>query len=345
VDPGKRRGPAPTSQPSTNDTAATTQADDDSLSDWSDTERTQAAPDPFCGRCGGPAGPEGAWCSNCIRECREHTHQHDLQRLTELNVEPFEWGAVFYARAGIPVFPLRFGSKVPATRNGFKDASTDLRLIRDHWRRNPSHNIGLATGHKFDVLDVDLKDGRPGNESLTRLRLAGLTVGVWAAATTPSGGRHILFTPSGDGNHSDGATGLDFRGLGGYIVGPPSHTIEILKPNGEIDQHEGTYQWEFADPRARDRPFNWSAAMEHLHGPKPRPEHRTEPSGDIGGLVGFLANAQPGERNNSLFWAANRAAEKGLPTDELLATAVSVGLGEREAARTIQSARKAGLPA
>jgi hypothetical protein len=63
----------------------------------------------------------------------------------------------------------------------------------------------------------------------------------------------------------------------------------------------GTVQ--FADPRARDRPFNWSAAMKHLHGPKPRPEHRTEPSGDIGGLVGFLANAQPGERNNSLFWA------------------------------------------
>jgi hypothetical protein len=32
-------------------------------------------PDPFCGRCGGPAGPEGAWCDGCIRECREYTRR------------------------------------------------------------------------------------------------------------------------------------------------------------------------------------------------------------------------------------------------------------------------------
>jgi hypothetical protein len=34
--------------------------------------------DPLCGRCGGPAGPEGAWCDNCIRERKEHTRQLDL---------------------------------------------------------------------------------------------------------------------------------------------------------------------------------------------------------------------------------------------------------------------------
>jgi hypothetical protein len=27
----------------------------------------------LCGRCGGPAGPEGAWCDDCIRECRKYT--------------------------------------------------------------------------------------------------------------------------------------------------------------------------------------------------------------------------------------------------------------------------------
>ena len=85
------------------------------------------------------------------------------------------------------------------------------------------------------MLDVDTKDGRPGTDSVTRLRLAGLTVGAWAAATTPSGGRHILFTPSGDGNHGNAASGLDFRGIGGYIVGAPSHLVEIRKPNGDID--------------------------------------------------------------------------------------------------------------
>jgi hypothetical protein len=34
--------------------------------------------DPVCGRCGGPAGPEGAWCHQCIRICKEHTLRLDL---------------------------------------------------------------------------------------------------------------------------------------------------------------------------------------------------------------------------------------------------------------------------
>ena len=49
-------------------------------------------------------------------------------------------------------------------------------------------------------------------------------------------------------------------------------------------------------PRRPRRPFNWQAAMEHLHGPKAKPEHRAEPNdGDIGGLVGFLSTAQTGD--------------------------------------------------
>jgi hypothetical protein len=164
----------------------------------------------ICGRCRGPAGPEGAWCEQCIRTCRDYTEWLDFQRLPELNSDSLAWAAIFYARAGIPVHPLLPGSKVPASKNGVKDASTDLRLIRNHWRDYPHHNIGRATGYKFDVLDVDTKDGRPGPNSLARLRLSGLTRDAWAAAITPSSGRHILFTPSGDGNHSNAASGLDW---------------------------------------------------------------------------------------------------------------------------------------
>ena len=39
--------------------------------------------DPFCGRCGGPSGPEGAWCADCIRKCKEYTRRLDLQREAE----------------------------------------------------------------------------------------------------------------------------------------------------------------------------------------------------------------------------------------------------------------------
>jgi hypothetical protein len=86
--------------------------------------------------------------------------------------------------------------------------------------------------------------------------------------------------------------------------------------------------------------------MEHIHGPKPRPEHRawTQGDGDIGGLVGFLASAQPGQRNASPFWTACQAHEKGLPTDELLTTAVQIGLSEYEAKATIKSASETVRP-
>jgi hypothetical protein len=137
---------------------------------------------PLCGRCGG-LSPGGGWCAQCVQESLSYTEWRDVSRLPELNTEPLDWAAILYARAKIPVFPLRPGTKVPATANGFKDATTDLRVVRSWWRDNPRYNIGLATGHKFDVLDVDIKGGRPGEESAERLRVAGLIVGPWEPPT------------------------------------------------------------------------------------------------------------------------------------------------------------------
>ena len=39
---------------------------------------TESQPDPFCGRCHGTSGPEGAWCDDCIRECKGYTRRLDL---------------------------------------------------------------------------------------------------------------------------------------------------------------------------------------------------------------------------------------------------------------------------
>jgi Bifunctional DNA primase/polymerase, N-terminal len=266
-------------------------------------------------------------------QMREYTQRLDLQRLPIIaefgeakdgNVH--RWAAIFYGRAGIPVFPLVPGRKIPHKGSaGVDDATTDLRRIRTYWTRHPQDNIGLACGAVFDVLDVDTKDGRPGYESLRRLRLAGLTQGTWGAALTPTGGRHILFEPSGDGNHADRASGLDFRGVGGYIVAAPSRT------------DDGVYRWEFSDPDARGRTFDWGTAMECLYGPPPKPEHRVQAAKDLVGLVGFVERAQPGGRNTALYWAACRAHEQGLSTGELLAAAITGGLAEAEASRTIAS--------
>jgi hypothetical protein len=44
------------------------------------------------------------------------------------------------------------GSLVP---HGVKDATTNRARVLAWWTRHPQANIGLATGHRFDVLDVD----------------------------------------------------------------------------------------------------------------------------------------------------------------------------------------------
>lgn len=61
------------------------------------------------------------------------------------------------------------------------------------------------------------------------------------------------------------------------------------------------------------------------------------------GLVAFVLDSRPGDRNNRLFWAACRAAEDAQDgredaQDALLSAAVQAGLSEREASATIRSA-------
>jgi hypothetical protein len=65
--------------------------------------------------------------------------------------------------------------------------------------------------------------------------------------------------------------------------------------------------------------------------------------GGVEGLAAWVATAEPNshERNTRLYWAACRAHEQSLPTDELLAAAISTGLSQSEATNTINSARTA----
>jgi hypothetical protein len=56
-----------------------------------------------------------------------------------------------------------FGSLVP---HGVKDATCNRARILAWWARHPQANIGLATGHLFDVLDVD---GPTGTQAIQEL--------------------------------------------------------------------------------------------------------------------------------------------------------------------------------
>jgi len=293
---------------------------------------------PDCPRCGQePAGPGGTFGPVCHHEIQTKARTLGITRLRETNQLQLGQAAMAYAIAGIPVHPLRRRSKVPATTEGVKDATTDLGTIRGWWGMQPGFNIGLACGAVFDALDVDVKGEAPGAESLRRIKALGYVSGAFAVQSTPTGGKHLLFAPGGGGNHASARTGLDFRGRGGYIVGAPS-IVEA-----------GPYTWDFTLGNRYGATFDWDGALAYLdperYGTRPEPAPQAKRPGDgqadLDGLVRFVAAASKGERNHSLFWAASRAHEKGLDLTPIHAAAKSIGLSDREITQTIKSAARA----
>lgn len=132
--------------------------------------------------------------------------------------------AIYYASVGWPVFPLTPGGKTPLTRHGFKDATTNLDQVNTWWATTPQANIGVPTGGRFDVIDIDNPHGFT---SLTTYRLELEQAGhplpqPLGIAHTGNGGKHWLIPPTGKGNATHLRPGIDYRGIGGYIVVPPS---------------------------------------------------------------------------------------------------------------------------
>lgn len=133
--------------------------------------------------------------------------------------------AMQYAEWGWPVFPLARNAKTPAIPkrqggNGFKDATSDTNRICRWWSKHPDHNVGLATGHLFDVIDIDPRSG--GAVSLTKLLADGRIPVVHGIVATANGGLHLYVKPSGRGNFAGVMPGVDYRAIGGYCCAPPS---------------------------------------------------------------------------------------------------------------------------
>ena len=151
--------------------------------------------------------------------------------------------ALTYAQLGWPVFPLRVAHKAPLTSDGFKSATTNEAQILEWWTQFPGANIGLRTGMKFDVLDLD---GGEGYESL-RSYLKDLNIDYrhQGPVSRTGKGQHLLFLPTGKGNGAGLLPKVDFRGRGGYIVAPPS-----LHPRGEFYEWDEDRYWDAPLPAA-----------------------------------------------------------------------------------------------
>jgi hypothetical protein len=98
--------------------------------------------------------------------------------------------ALNYAGRGWPVLPLVPRGKMPLTRHGLKDATTDPAMVDQWWRRWPAANIGVVTGSASGLLVVDL-DGEDGLTSWARLEAEHDAV-VTLEQATGSGGVHLL---------------------------------------------------------------------------------------------------------------------------------------------------------
>jgi len=149
--------------------------------------------------------------------------------------------ALAYARRGWAVFPIKPKDKTPATRNGFKDASSDPATVETMFSAGNGLNIGIATGPESGLWVLDL-DGEEGIEALNRLEDEYGKLPKTITVRTGGGGRHQYFALGGEPIRNRAKVGgmpIDVRGDGGYVVAPPSR-----HKSGDL------YQWEVGPDEA-----------------------------------------------------------------------------------------------
>lgn len=137
--------------------------------------------------------------------------------------------ARLYAEAGIPVFPCFKDGKKPASPNGFKDSTTDLAIIDEWWQQEPEYNLAVCPDFAgWFVLDID-----PGADRSIYEKLP-----ATYRVRTPRGGTHDYYEGSGASTVSKIAQHVDTRGVGGYVLVPPSRVDGVeYTVEEDLDYH------------------------------------------------------------------------------------------------------------
>lgn len=250
--------------------------------------------------------------------------------------------AEHFARAGVPVFPCVPHEKQPRVKHGLLEATTNLSMVLEWWRRWPNANIGVPTGtvSGVDVVDVDVKGESPrGYDSFNRATDAGLLAGWDVRVLTPSGGLHVYFPADASRPQrlwQAARPQVDFRGDGGYVLAPPSRII--------VDGQPVAYR--VLDVSLSPiRPVDAQRLRDFLDPRPPAPDRRSWTQlddVDVAQVATDVAGLREGERNAGLFKGALELARGGIAQntalDVLIEAAGQAGLGWREARSTIRSA-------
>ncbi|MEU2625746.1 bifunctional DNA primase/polymerase [Kitasatospora sp. NPDC007106] len=259
-----------------------------------------------------------------------------------------------YADHGWKVFPL--SGKTPAIPrlhpkddpcrgecgsdgHGYHDATTDQDHLRAWWDRYPQANIGLpCLPNGLAVVDIDPRNG--GNKTLAHLEgklgpLPGTLMQI-----TGGDGLHMVYRAPQQRLPGKLGPGIDVKANGYIVVAPSVHPDTA-----------GRYRWS-GDGKFTHRPAPWPAVLLPRQQAPVVPRQPVRPGGErdtLAGLVHFVLEAQEGERNSRLYWAACRALEvtregrvsAAAVFAALVDAGVHIGLSEAEAARTVRSADRA----
>jgi hypothetical protein len=237
--------------------------------------------------------------------------------------------AIALADEGLPVFPCARVDKTPLVSGGYKAASVDLAIITGWWQRWPWALIGVPTGVKFDVLDVDLQHAE------ARQWYAHADLPTTRTHRTRSGGLHLLFRPQADFKCSVSklARRVDTRGLGGYVIWWPACGLEVTCAGLLAEMPEWLLKKLAPSPLPPPKPLSTSTDIHQVRR-------------KLNGVLRTIALAEEGKRNTLTFWGACRLREMAdagflsncFAIDLIVEAASRNGLSRREALRTARSA-------
>jgi hypothetical protein len=157
--------------------------------------------------------------------------------------------------------------------------------IRELWRKYPDANVGIKTGGKLVVVDVDLRHW--GHVEWKRLQeYYAIQVPETFRVKTGSGGFHLFFSTDKPLRSGELAKGIDFKGAGGFVIAA-----------GSIHANGNHYKIEVNAPIA------------------PIPQNLSELAQDIS----KAKRIEEGDRHNYLKSCARAMARDGLSVDEIYA--------------------------